>query len=850
VTPSAKAHACLDFGVDASRARCNTAHEALIAVDPNPRRTDKDSPMNRTVVRLAMLGTLACALLAGCASPPAGKADQTAQAQTAFSAEIRRTTDGIPHIRAADWGSLGFGFGYAQAQDNLCTLADGFVTYRGERAAYFGADTRPATPATFGQPRNIDADFFFRFVIDQAAIERYRAAQSPDLRTLIDGFAAGYDRYLAEIDAGGAPGAHAACRGKPWVVKIGPDDIYRRLLAANLASGAVRFVQPIALAHPPQAGTAPRADNAPPGGIDTLRFPLADTPGIGSNALAFGAPITRDKRSILFGNPHWFWRGPDRFYQAQLTIPGTVNVAGVSFLGVPLIVLGFNDNIAWTHTVSSARRFGIFQLTLDPADPTRYLVDGQSEPMTPVALSVRVRRADGSMETVTRTLYRSRYGPLIDLSSMAPALGWNAQHAFALRDVNADNARAFQNFFAWSQARSLPDFIAIQKRYAAMPWANTFAIGRNDKPAYFADIGAIPDVPDALADACTTPVGRAFASHVPGVPFLDGSKSACAWRIDPSSTQPGALPLDQMPATARGDYVGNFNDSYWLTNANVPMSGYPRIAGATRVEQSLRTRYGHSLAARLQRDPGGVTRDGLESAVLEAGSMSEQLYRKPLLDAVCNVRDTQSNLRDACDVLRNWNGTADIDARGANLWDEFWMRVTKIAPERLYAMPFDPAKPITTPSGFNIDNPGVVQDLRQALGGAALALSLNGFALDSRRGDLLYTTRNGARVPLYGGCDEQGYFTVVCARRPLDSKGYPMEPSGQGDSYVQVVTFGAAGVEADTMLSHSESDDPASLHSGDATRAFAAKRWQRFPFTDQAIDSDPAVSRVVVSGTR
>ncbi len=129
---------------------------------------------------------------------------------------------------------------------------------------------------------------------------------------------------------------------------------------------------------------------------------------------------------------------------------------------------------------------------------------------------------------------------------------------------------------------------------------------------------------------------------------------------------------------------------------------------------------------------------------------------------------------------------------------------------------------------------------------------MNGFALDSRRGDILYTTRNGARVPLYGGCDEQGYFTVVCARSPLDNKGYPMEPNGQGDSYVQVVTFGAgaAGVEADMLLSHAESDDPASPHSGDATRDFAAKRWQRFPFSDEAIDADPAVSRITVSGAR
>ncbi|KND56213.1 Acyl-homoserine lactone acylase PvdQ, quorum-quenching [Candidatus Paraburkholderia kirkii] len=181
---------------------------------------------------------LASALLAGCVVPPdtSGRAGQTGAAasqagpgaQTAWSAEICRTRDGIPHIRAADWGSLGFGFGYAQAEDNLCTLADAFVTYRGERSEYFGADARPPAAATFGQPRNIDADFFFRMVGDQAAVTRYRSAQPAELRSLIDGFANGYNRYLADLDAGSFPNAHAACRGKPWVGRIGADDIYLR----------------------------------------------------------------------------------------------------------------------------------------------------------------------------------------------------------------------------------------------------------------------------------------------------------------------------------------------------------------------------------------------------------------------------------------------------------------------------------------------------------------------------------------------------------------------------------------------------------------------------------------------
>ncbi|WP_244849295.1 penicillin acylase family protein [Caballeronia sp. SL2Y3] len=811
--------------------------------------------MNQTI-RLAIFGALLSAMLAGCASSQdaSDRARAAPGKDTPYSAEIRRTQSGIAHVRAADWGSLGFGYGYAQAQDTLCTLADGFVTYRGERSAYFGADARLPSGSTFGQPRNLDADFFFRLVDDQAAVDRYRAAQPPELRNLVDGFASGYNHYLADLKAGQFPGAHAACRSQPWVEDIAPDDIYRRVIAANLAGGSARFVQAIAAAHPPKPGAQPPAASLD---MREQRDAVGDMPGLGSNALAFGAPITRDKRSILFGNPHWSWQGPDRFYQAQLTIPGRLNVAGVSFLGMPLVVLGFNENIAWTHTVSTGRRFGLFEMTLDPANPTHYLFDGASQPMTPVPLTVRVRRADGSLESVSRTLYRTRFGPVVDLSAMNAGLGWNAQRAYAFADVNADNVRSFENFFAWDQARSLDDFIAIQKRYKAIPWANTFAIGRGDPRAWFADIGPIPGVPDALADACTTPTGRAMASRMPGVPVLDGSKTACTWRTDPSNAtpgaQPGTLPVAQLPSMLRGDYVGNFNDSYWLTNANVPLTGYARVLGATRYEQSMRTRYGHLLAARLQRDPGGVTRGAVEQAVLETHSLSEQLYRQPVLDAVCTPGDATSALNDACDVLRSWNGTADIDARGANLWDEFWRRVTKLAPETLAATRFDAARPLATPSGLKADNTEVVQELRQALGGAALSLRLNGFALDSRRGDLLHTTRNGANVPLYGGCDDAGYFTVVCAGRPLDPKGYSMDANGHGDSYMQVVTFtadGAAGVEADTMLAPSESDDPASPRSGDATRLFAAKHWQRFPFTDEAIEADPALTRVVVTGAR
>ncbi|RKT21869.1 acyl-homoserine-lactone acylase [Paraburkholderia sp. RAU2J] len=811
--------------------------------------------LRRRVPLLATLPLLAWGLQS-CAVPNADLDAHTGP----YRVEIRRTGLGIPHVKAADWGSLGYGYGYVQAQDNLCTMADAFVTYRGERSRYFGASAHPTAEATFGQPDNLDADFFFRFIADDAAVARYRQSQTADMHALIDGFVAGYNRYVGELARGGSPGAHAACRAAPWGGEISSADIYRRLYAANLAGSAARFAGAIATAKPPVADVAQPAasrEQQPEDVSTTDQTGLAATAplahlgghsGIGSNALAFGADATHNGSALLLGNPHWFWSGPDRFYQAQLTIPGKLNVSGVSFLGVPLIVIGFNENVAWTHTVSTAKRFGLFKLTLVPGSPTRYVVDGRSEAMTPTQVKVDVRADDGSIHSVSRTLYRSRFGPLVNLGAMSPALAWNRQQAFALRDINADNFRVFENFLEWNQASSLDDFIQIQKKNAAMPWVNTLAIGRGDPRVWYADIGAVPDVPDELAQRCTPPVGRALAQSMPGVPFLDGSRSDCDWRNQAGSVQPHALPVAQMPSLLRRDYVGNFNGSYWLSNPAEPLSGYAQIIGATHTPQTLRTRLGHSIATQLQSDPAGVSADALGRAALDSRSMSALLFRQPVLDRLCggatagandaaNDADKNDDLRQACKVLATWDDTASANAVGATLWDELWRRLRTIPPPQLYAVQFDPAQPLTTPAGIAADP----AKLAAALHDAIAALRHAGIALDAPRSAALYVQRNGERIPLFGGCDAGGYFTAACAAHPFDTRGYSMDVNPNGDTYLQLVSFDGDQVLARTLLASSESGDPASPHYADATRDYAARRWLSIPFSEASIARDPAL---------
>lgn len=774
-------------------------------------------------------------------------------AASRYSAEIRRTALGVPHIKASTWSGAGYGYGYAQAQDNLCTMADAFLTYRGERSRYFGGEARAVYDSTIARPRNIDSDFFHRHVLADDVIAAMTAAQPERLRQLVENFAAGDNRYVAQARAGAR--AHAACRSAAWVQPITPQDIWRRMVAANLAGGYSNFVAGIANAAPPtttrSARVTPAARSAPaapvlaaldPAATRAPHLEVGGTRGVGSNMHGFGSAVTGEGSSVLFGNPHWYWKGPDRFYQAQLTIPGELDVSGASFLGVPVMLIGFNDSVAWSHTVSTARRFGFFQLQLVPGDPTSYQRDGRNVKMTARPVTVQVRNAAGATDAVTRTLYTSEYGPMVDLAPLNPALAWSGTTAFAIRDINGANYRSFRNWLRWNQAKSLDEFVAIQREESAIPWVNTVAVGRGRAQVWYADIGAVPNVSPEQTAGCTTAFGQAVAAAIPNAPFFDGSRGACDWRNDADSAQTGAIGPARMPSLLRDDDVGNMNDSYWSTNVRAPLTGFPAIFGPAGTQAlTLRTRLGHQMALQRLAGTDGYPGNRAGSAtvrqmVLNSRVFSAERFKTQALNLVCTTPQIAVagvgpvDVTAACAALRAWDDTGNANARGSHLWDEFW-RAIPLDDARLYAVAFDPADPIDTPRDLRAS---AAEALRQAFGTAVAKAAAGGVVANAQRGDLLYATRGG-RIALYGGCGEVGYFTVACSDHPIEKGSYTMDGLPEGNSYMQVVSFPSNKVQAHTFLTFSLSDDPASAHYGDYTRAYGAKQWVRMPFTDAEI---------------
>ncbi|MDH0866801.1 penicillin acylase family protein [Mitsuaria sp. GD03876] len=832
------------------------------------------------------LGLALSTLLAGCGGDDAIGGNGPPGAST-YSAEIRRTAMGVPHIKATSWGGAGYGYGYAQAQDDLCTIANSMLTFRGERSRYFGADATIPFQGTIGQPKNLDSDFYHRHVLNDEALQPLIAAQSDQLKQLVDGFAAGYNRYVRDLKAGAEPNAHAGCRNEAWVVPITATDLFRRMYAAHFAAGYSNFLVQIANATAPAPASAAatpkdravasarRATGARVAAplklaIATDRIPefqVGGHDGVGSNMIGFGTAATGDGSPLLFGNPHWYWRGPDRFYQAHLTIPGQLNVSGTSFLAVPVIQIGYTDNVAWSHTVSTARRFGLFQLTLVPGDPTSYLRDGAAVKMTARNIAVQVRQGDGSLTTVNRTLYQSQYGPMVNLGAMNPALGWNTSTAFAIRDINADNHRVFRVWMRWAQATTLDDVARIQREESSIPWVNTVAVARGGSQAWYADIGAVPNVPASQLMNCATPLTNALSAALPRTPVLDGSKSTCDWQSDLDSVQPGAIGPSRMPGLLRDDYVLNSNDSYWLANTAAPLTGYPDILGpAGTASITFRSRLAHLLVqGRLAGTDGyagnKATSETVRAMVLNSRTLTAELFRDQVVTMFCSpaatidvTSDTATgetfsparsvNPADACAALQAWDAKGLIASRGAHLWDEFWTRASRIPEASLFQVPFSAADPVGTP---RVLNAAATATLRQAFGAAILRVQASGFAANATRGETLFATRGNDKIPMFGGCGGQGYYTVACALTRIDQGGYQLDTATSANSYMQVVRFPAGSVEAWTFLTFSLSDDPASAHFSDYTRAYSAGTWQRMPFSEAEITSDPAYSTKTIS---
>ncbi|MCS0583364.1 penicillin acylase family protein [Massilia pinisoli] len=787
---------------------------------------------SRLVVTAAM-----GAILAACGRHTGDSATTTPPPQ--FSAEVIRTTHGVVHVKAADFRSLGYGLAYAYAQDNLCMFADSLLTVRGERSQYFGGEAHATArkgdeygaASGFMDLKNEDSDFFFKGYLDVDQLRAGYAAGAKEPRDLLEGYVAGYNRYLKE-NAGKFP---TACNGAKWVKPMTVEDIYLVLAEKALhASGEAFAKEVVAGARDANATVAARG---PQRKLDPAfllaRLDKTVHQGFGSNALAVGKDLSASGHGLLLGNPHFPWTSTDRFYQAHLTVPGRYDVMGVVLGGMPIVAIGFNKDVAWSHTVTAATHFTTFRLALDAGDSTgtTYLIDGEKNKMTSKTVSVDVFMPDGTTAKHSKTFYFSKQGAVI--VKPEAGLAWTSTTAYVLADPNRGNTRMLEQWLGIGTSTSVQTLKASLDAVVGLPWVNTVAADRAGN-ALYADASVVPRVTtDKFAGDCLL---------LPALVLFDGSRSVCAWGQD-ANTPPGIFSPANGPAMLRTDYVGNSNDSYWLTNARSlltgpPPLGYSPLYGKVGVEQRLRTRIGFIQFEELAQQGHKFQLSDLQTLVF-ADRIYAAEHVLPDLLAACPADD--ATLVQACAVLAAWDRHANLDSRGAVLFREFWSAAAQI-PNK-WKVPLDPTDPVHTPNGVA---PAALPAMFAALKNAASQLQSLSIPLDGRLGDYQGETRNGVRTPLHGGVgDIDGSYNSLRMSTGLTATGY--NNVYWGTSYVQTVTFDDAGPVAQAMLVYGQSTDPTSPYYADQLGPYSRKEWTTLPFSETSIDADPNRTRMTLT---
>jgi len=785
-----------------------------------------------------------------------------------YKVEIKRTSYGIPHITANDLGSLGFGEGFAAAQDHVCNIADAVLVARGEQAKYRGVGAND---------KYVMSDIMLRALGIYARAEVDFLNQSEDSQEWFTGYASGYNKYIQDV---GRDNLTSWCQGEKWVKEISPQDVFARILM--LPQSTIKMASMIVSAAPPnmkKAAGLKRHDDvwnkqhhAQSQLLSKSMEEALNNRDMGSNGWAIGKDRTENGHGMLLANPHYPWIGKNRFWEKHLIIPRKMNIYGAGLIGIPGVGIGFNENVGWTHTVTPSSRVLFYTLDLVPGDPTSYYYDGKPRKMSSKTVKIAVKATDGKIVSREHTVWFSHYGPMVSL----PNAPWTTKRALTVRDANFTNDNLFAQWKDMGLAKNMEAFKKALRKWSSSPWINTIATSRDGQAFYIdgSNVGRLSDEAIALwRDRKQHDPLTKKLYHDKKIILLDGSDSRFEWQNHPESRMPGVVPYIEQPKQARSDYVFNANDSYWLTNAAHPLSGYSPLFGKEETGRSLRTRMNAILLSDTSAT-GAAGLDGkfslkeLQKALFDDRSLAADLLRDDLVTACTlqnsvKIADKVIDLSEACAALKGYNKHLNLESKGAVLFREWITRYSysdMIDKGALFAVSFDPKDPVNTPRDLSDKNLAL-----KNLGLAILVMKRANLALDSSLADTQFAYRGKEKIALHGGFGKEGVANVIAqwgaygptaeqqvrGKKITDSpgltdKGYVITG---GSSFILSLSYTDNGPVAEAIMTYGQSGDATKAEYTDQTKLFAKKQWRPVLFKMDDINKD-IISSIILTGPR
>jgi penicillin amidase len=518
---------------------------------------------------------------------PLPKVSGEIAAPVSAAATVLRDARGVPHIEAASWQDAIFLQGYVTAQDRLWQM---------DTLRRFGGGT---LSEVFG-PAPLAADRLSRSMRMQAIAHASVARLSDDQRAVLTEYARGVNFFIATHRGDyslefSLPGHSYTPR--PWTLA---DSVLVSLVMFRDLTNSMDFEF--------AKGTL-FALHADPAKMNIL-FPASQGQYLrpGSNSWAVSSSYTTDGKPILANDPHLAYGIPGTWHLVHLKAAG-LNVSGAALPGIPCVITGHNEQIAWGVTNLQTDVLDLYGERLD-LKTGRYLYEGKTEQARLDHQIIRIR----DTKPATLDVWVTRHGPVVLVEGPRSfSMRWSATEGFGFPLLKLDEAHNWNEFHA-----ALGEFWG--------PAQNFVYADRAGNIGYQA--------------AGRVPIRRNFDGSMP----VDGTSGRFEWD--------GYIPYEQMPSiyNPASGIVATANQRSFPPDFPYQVSG--SFADKYRIEQ-IHALLNKKIAAKSKLS---VT------DMLEIQKDVYSAYDKFLAEQIVRLHPSKSETeRQAVDILRRWNGQMDKD---------------------------------------------------------------------------------------------------------------------------------------------------------------------------------------------
>jgi len=568
-------------------------------------------------------------------------------------ATIDRDALGIPHISAENDADLFFGFGYAMAQDRLFQLDYLRRRGSGRLAEVFGEDGSDLdfVGRIVGFRSVLELDLVARTVGLRRIAEKEWTKLSTETRDLLSAFSNGINAVIEES---------RKClpiefdllnyQPEPWtpIDCLTIEGEFRWYLTGRFPVIVIPELAKRVLGDGPPYRAflqVERDDESilPPGSYPKSRCgsqPIgraANDPeaGQGSNNWVVAGKRTATGKPLLASDPHIAFDAVSCWYEVHLR-GGSFHVAGAAYVGMPGVLFGRTERVAWGCTNNICSQRDLYQEKTDPAHPDCFWHDGRWEPARKLEETIRIKGG----ESVKKTIRFSRNGPIVD-EIMPPAA--RTTGPVSLKWLGAYEGGWLTALLGMNRAKSAEEF-----RAALKPWhVPTFSV-------VFADV-------DGHIGYHST--GRIPIRKVWERGYRPGWDAEHQWQ--------GLIPFEGMPQWSNPErgWIATANNRPAPEDFPYPLSGtWSDGLRATRIRNMLEAKSGVEYK---------------DFAVMQQDALAlRAVHCVPLLLKVL-ATNTDKRTQEAVDHLRKWDCRMEPDRIGASIFDVFFSHWTRaVARER------------------------------------------------------------------------------------------------------------------------------------------------------------------------